>query len=129
MTIVKISLIAAAILYIFLLAPNLLIEKKEISMYLTVGDHVGVNVDTDALWFGTVSPEGVSSRFVTVTNNDTVAKNVHFDATGNLSSWIALPKDAVLEPNGQRNFTITASVPENASYGNYTGKLLITFKR
>ena len=127
MTILQVILIAVAILYVILSVPDLA-EKQEVDMYLTVGEHVGINVDQTAIWFGTVPPGGTSQRPITLANGDNFKKNVHFEAVGNISSWISLPEDAVIGASSMLNLTIGASVPEDADFGNYTGKLVIFFE-
>lgn len=127
-TTLQVVLIAAAILYILLSVPELS-ERQEVDMYLTVGPYIGMNIDQTGIFFGTVPPGGEAERIITINNEDNWEKNVHFEASGNISSWVSLPGDSVIEANKRTNFTIHVSVPTDAEYGDYTGKLHLALKR
>ena len=128
MTILQIILIAAAILYILFTASDVS-ERQEVDMYLTVGAYVGINADQTALWFGTVPPGATGTRELVLTNEDNVDKTMHFEASGNLSDWIVLPQDTILRAKDRQSFIVKAEVPSGATYGNYTGKLIIILNK
>ena len=44
------------------------VDKKEIKMYLTVADHLGVNTATDAIYFGTIFNGSSSTRTISIKN-------------------------------------------------------------
>jgi hypothetical protein len=117
--------IAITLIYIFWSSP----ELKVLDMYVSVANYTGINVGTDAIWFGTVPPSGTASRIVTLKNFDNWSRWVDIRTEG-LNNWVGIESNSFLLRAGEeRNVSIYVVVPKNAEYGNYTGKLYITFRR
>ena len=105
-------------------------ETKTFDMYLNVSTYTGFNIDTSAIWFGTVPRSGTSSRTITLKNADDWPRRVDIRATGQLFGWVGVDSNGfVLGPGQEKNLTVYVVVPDDASYGNYTGKLEIAFRR
>lgn len=112
--------------YTFLFAS----EIEEFDMYLTVGDYVGLNVDTDALYFGTIFPDGSGYRTLTLGNDGFFSKRVKIDVTGELRDWVwTAENNFILDRNENKEITVHVSVPKDAEFGNYTGRLRMEFRK
>lgn len=89
---------------------------------ISVGDHVGFDVNTTALHFGTLPPGGVGERAVTVTPEDDSLITFSVDGIGMV---FPTENNIVAKEGMTRTVTFKAVVPENQPYGTYTGTLLI----
>ena len=104
-------------------------DVKEIDIYLKVSNYTGFNVNTSAVFFGTIIPSGMASRDIIVTNEDAEAHKVNIKIQGELNNWITISENGFsLESEQNRTIKLTLSVPYNAEYGNYTSKVKIIFK-
>lgn len=89
---------------------------------------VGMNVDTDALHFGTVSPGGNSRRVMTITPSSDSRLVINFVGDG--AGYLSVDKNNLLVLQGKQiNVTFRVTIPENASVGNYSGKARFFFYR
>lgn len=104
-------------------------EIKTIPMDLKVEDYVGINTDSDALHFGAISPGGVGTRAVVISNNYKEPLRVKVELYGDFISWVSVERDFVLEKGEAKKVAFTVSVPSDAVYGNYTGKAVFVLKK
>jgi len=108
---------------------NEVLQTKELDMFLTVSNYTGFNVDTDAIYFGTIPPGGSGKRIIVLHNLD-MNSEVLIKKEGNFVDWVVLDEDDFfMEANESKNVSIGVEVPANAEYRNYTGKLNIIFKK
>lgn len=127
MILIFIAGVVISSLFVAMSAPA---EIKEFDMYLTVGEHIGFNVDIDAIYFGTLPQEGAGSRRIILKNDEDFSKKVKISASGELADWVWLEENNfVLSKNETKEVRIYVSPPEYAEFGNYTGKLRITFRK
>jgi hypothetical protein len=106
---------------------NFLSEQKivDYKMQLTVGNHIGFDLNTSVITFGMVTPSSSAVRHLNLKNGDQKNK-FQILAFGDMASWIKLSEnDFILQPYEKRTLNITAQVPENADLGNYTGILRV----
>ena len=107
-----------------------LVDVVEFDMYLTVSDHVGVNVGTSAIFFGTTFPGGSSNRLVMLNNSYSFPVKVELYDSGDLSRWVYFSDNGfTIEPNVNGTVRVGVAIPEDSKYGNYTGKLRIVFRK
>lgn len=88
----------------------------------------GMDLDTDALHFGTVPPGGVARRSMTVTPVRDARLLVRF--RGAAAQFMSVAPNNIMVHEGVPfllNFTVT--IPENTSEGNYTGEARFFFFR
>ena len=105
-------------------------DVKEYDMVLIVSDHIGFDVTTEKLHFGMVTPGGSSTRDLIIANEFSRPLIVQIKTSGKLASWVAPSvNNFILQPNETKNVTMVAVAPEDAKYGNYTGKVKIVFRR
>ncbi|MEM7814713.1 MAG: hypothetical protein QXF55_00010 [Candidatus Aenigmatarchaeota archaeon] len=103
-------------------------RTEEFGMYLTVENVTGFNVDTTAIFFGTVPPGGVGMRTITIAHNGSAPIRVGFRLEGELASLVTVsPESFALSPGESRNVTVSVAVPAGMPYGNYTGKLTVMY--
>ncbi len=106
-------------------------DVKEINMTLIVGDHAGLDVNTEKLAFGMVMPAGNScTRYIVLSNKKDYLLNVHINFYGSLAEWISVSENHfVLKPDEEKKLSFSATVPRSTAYGNYTGTAKFVFKR
>ncbi|MBI2136836.1 hypothetical protein HYU06_07225 [Candidatus Woesearchaeota archaeon] len=127
---VLIILTALFIAYFYL---TNIFEYEKIKMDVTVGDHIGLNLNSDAVHFGTIDIKktGEITREVVITNSVKVPKKIYLFKTGSISRWISPPKTAFLiNPWQNETIAIKLSIPAaGVSKGNYSGNLIIISKK
>lgn len=98
-------------------------------IYLTVGNYTGFNVNTSALYFGTLMPGTSATRFVLIKNDASNPLEAFFSLNGDAASFISVNESVVLGAYQNTTVEIRAFIPTTAAYGNYTGTLRITSRR
>ncbi|MFO7710359.1 MAG: hypothetical protein R6V53_01190 [Candidatus Woesearchaeota archaeon] len=105
-------------------------DVQTLDIHVQVSDYLGMHTGTDALWFGTVSPGSSGKRYLNLTNPKPYPVVVDFSVDGLVAGWMRVSENEfVLEPEEAKKVSVFVKVPETASYGNYTGKLHVTFRR
>ncbi|MDD5416594.1 MAG: hypothetical protein PHU12_01310 [Candidatus Aenigmarchaeota archaeon] len=106
------------------------LEDINLNMHIQVNNYTGFNVDTDAIYFGTMPPGGSGQRDITIKNIENHSIKVTILTGGNISEWVStIDNRFILEPNEERNTTLTVKIPKDAEYGNYTGIAKIRLKK
>ncbi|MBU0929731.1 MAG: hypothetical protein KJ623_01525 [Nanoarchaeota archaeon] len=113
----------------FIIYNSVSYDTKKLDIYLTVGNYTGFNVDTDAIYFGTIMPSGIGTKIINIANlNQTSIINIK--VYGGLKGWIYVSENNfILKPNEDRTLEIIVRIPENAKYKDYKGTLKIRFKK
>lgn len=119
--------VVVAISFTYLWFDNVVIYSvEEIDMHLKVvkGRIAGVNIDTDALYFGMIGQGGLSARTILLDNYDNRSHLVQIRTLGELSEWVYVSdNNLIIEPNERKNVSVSCDIPRDAEVGNYTGKL------
>jgi hypothetical protein len=105
------------------------IEVRTMEVNFSVGATMGVNIDTDKLYFGRVAPGGSSERAVNIENTHDFPVKIKIFATDNIADYIFLDKEFIASPNNITQVPITLKVPESTPYGDYTGELRFEFRK
>ena len=101
-------------------------DIKTLDMHLTIADKAGISGDTDAIYFGVAPPGGSSEKWIVVRNQEDEAVKVAITKKGSIAPFVHFSENFfTLESNESRQITVSAEIPKNATYGNYTGKLRI----
>jgi len=106
-------------------------EIKELKIDLIVGNYTSINLDTDAIHFGTVKKGKVNTltREVVINNNDNVPKKVRLFVKGDLSGLIQISENNfILPPTENKTISITVIVNPERDYGTYEGMLRAVFQ-
>ncbi|MEA3378512.1 MAG: hypothetical protein U9Q69_02620 [Nanoarchaeota archaeon] len=107
-----------------------ILDIEEFPMMLLVGNKIGIDVGVDMIRFGRVQPGGGSSRIFYLTNDYDFPIVVKMSTSGILANYVSLSaNNFVLAPLEKKEVSISAGVPKDMAYGNYTGKLKVVLKR
>jgi len=108
-----------------------ILGMKEVDFSVKVGDNVGLNVDTDQLYFGIVPKVGgVSSRSIFIQNEAHSIAKVHIKSYGEKKEWLYASKNNFfLKKEEGENIEFRMKVPKDAEPGTYEGRILIIFTR
>lgn len=105
-------------------------EIKNIDIYLTVGNYTGINVNSSALWFGTIPQNAVAQRNIIINNGDAWPRRVWIKAQGEIAKWISVTDNGfLLKPNEGMQVGVVVSIPPDAAQKNYTSQLEIVLIR
>jgi hypothetical protein len=104
-------------------------DVQETKMYLNVSNGtVGINVDTDALYFGKIPRGGIGTRNISLSNYDSNPHIIHIKLYGDFADWVYVSKNNfVIKPNSTEVVEVFVYVPNDAQIGNYTGTLRVEF--
>lgn len=97
------------------------LDVRTIEYNVSVGDYVGLNLDSDKLNFGTVFPSGFSSRGLTLQSNvdGYVFIKSDFD-------WLLVDKQGIFVEKGSIvNLMFKVEAPHDAFFGDYQGVIYI----
>lgn len=132
----KIILVLLAILFIssagfiFYNSSYNIAATKEAEMFIFVGENIGFDVNESYVHFGLVRPGGISEKTVNVSNFYEMPLKVYIRLTGDFSKWISIGENNfILQKDESRLVKLQANVPKGAEFGNYTGKILVIFRR
>jgi len=104
-------------------------NTENINVFINVGDYVGFNVDTDALYFGTLPPGNSANRNINIYHDMNFPKKVIITPYGEVSEWLTFSENNFwLQPEEYKQVNIKIAVPKNMELGNYTGNISINFK-
>lgn len=108
-----------------------IVDVKNVEMQVIVkSGRVGINLDTDKLWFGMISPGSSASREIELTNNKDYELETVLKPSGEIGDYVSFSENpAILKPHELKKVRVMLSLPETIAYGNYTGNLRIIFKR
>ena len=97
---------------------------------LKVGDRFGLNVDPESINFGRLMPGTTGFRNVTLENNASYPLKVSISRYGEIADWIDVSENNfILEEKEKMDVTFYAYAPNDAAFGNYSGKTKVIFKR
>lgn len=127
-------LIAAALISvsstIYYYSNYIVYETRTIPMDVKVSDHMGFNLDTDMLHFGISTSPGSASRKITVLNTYKADIRVAIKKSGTMAEWVTPGKHSFsLEPDEKQEIEFMLDVPPGVPAGNYTGEVILYFKR
>lgn len=100
------------------------VDVHEYDMHLKVGSRTGINIDTDAIYFGTIKPGDGVTKKIMITNSGS-ARKVALKTTGELNQWIHYESSQEIGANEKKDISLTVNVPKDADLGEYKGKLRV----
>ena len=92
---------------------------------LNVGDRIGFDLGEEKISFGTMLPGTDSSRQISITNSLNSPIRLIIKQSGDTIQFVSYENNIIIEAKEIAKIDFLAKVPANASYGNYTGKILI----
>ncbi|NIA03889.1 MAG: hypothetical protein GWP09_00885 [Nitrospiraceae bacterium] len=103
-------------------------KETKVPIYLDVmkPSHIGVNRNTDALYFGGGPPGSILRASFNLTNYNENPLFINFEVDGRIKDWITLSiNNFTLKPNETEKVNIIALIPEEVSMGKYNSTLII----
>lgn len=125
-TILLVFLACIAVFGTTLAYMNIKVEKMaDYDMHVHVDDYIGINAQSDKIWFGTVPPGERAKRDLVLRGSEEDDLKVKIKAFGELKDWISVEDNHFVLPKGEKmNLTVRVYIPDNATLDkNYTGKL------
>ncbi|MBI2110351.1 hypothetical protein HYT51_01055 [Candidatus Woesearchaeota archaeon] len=102
----------------------------EIPIFISVGDHLGFNVNNSALYFGSLQKGSYAFRSFVVKNEQCEDCLVELKVDPFLVKWIYFDQETFRLKKGEsQEITAYAFVPDDAALGDYEGKLYLYFKK
>jgi hypothetical protein len=105
---------------------------KVYDLKLSVSDRVGfaLGAEEKEINFGSLPIGSSIVRKIFIANNGTTPLLANFIVTGNIKEFIYIEnRSLTLDSGGERIVGINAVVLKDSEFGNYTGKLILIFKR
>ncbi len=126
--IILVSLVLISSIATYFYVSYRVVDVKNLKMYLTVGNNLGFNTDTNAIYFGTVPTGGSSSRTISIKNERCSKCLVKINSEGKISNFINVSNNNFFMNKGEsKDVKIEVFVPDSLNEGNYTGTLKIYF--
>ncbi len=95
-----------------------------------VSKKIGFAIGREGLNFGIVPRGGSSTREIVIVNQDTKEMRTRVLVHGSISKFLTPPEsEFILRRNETKSLSFSVIIPEDAKYGNYTGKISIIFER
>lgn len=92
--------------------------------YVKVDDYVGINLQTDKIYFGTVSPGATGKRDITIGSEKMRYVRLQFE--GVTAPWLSA-QEMSFSFQGNKDIELQVNIPSGTPYGNYTGSVNIKF--
>ena len=119
----KIYFIISLVLFIsLLLVLYFNFDVQTIEFDLVVGQHIGFNLDTDKLHFGTIPPGNYADRDISLTSTKKSKITIIIEGVDFIQPSI---NNFLILPGEKKTITLIVSVPGNAKQHVYEGKIKI----
>ncbi|MBW2993769.1 hypothetical protein KY317_04305 [Candidatus Woesearchaeota archaeon] len=107
-------------------------DIKTYDYYITVSEkgEIGLNIDTDALYFGAIPRGNSGGRYIHIVNSHKEPLRIVIKTSGKGSEWIEPQENAfILNSNQNKTVAIIAKIPKATAVGEYSGTLSVFFKK
>jgi hypothetical protein len=92
-------------------------------------DVLGFDLNTTALTFGKIFPEGSSTRNILFENKRDKEMKIQILASKNIVNFLDFQPEYTIPAKGNVTIPITVKIPANAEEGGFNGKIRIVEKR
>jgi len=129
--IIVLLFIISILVFLFTLYTNslLVLEKKEIPVFLKVGEVAAFNLSATELSFGTITPGSNARRNITLKNEYDFPVKFEFRAKGDAKKFFLFEKRIYLAPYEKKNIEINTIIPSGENYGDYSGKIIVSIRK
>lgn len=101
---------------------------QDLPVTFSIGKYNAFNLTREQqLSFGMVTPGGLAVRDISIINNNSYEVEVKAFADKNIADYIEIKQPLILEAEEIRNVSVAVRAPENAFYGDFSGKLRLIF--
>lgn len=115
---------------IFYFKSSMVLEKRQISTSLSVGNTTGFNVTTDSISFGKLTRGNAALRDdVSITNNYDFPIVIEISLDGNIKEFLKYEDEVFLNPNESKNLSFSTIEITDQEEGSYTGVFSFVFKK
>lgn len=104
------------------------LKVETLNIEFEVGKTFGVTVDTNELNFGRVTPGSSITRNIIIDNTYEEPIRTKILATKNIVDFLFVDSDFIMLPGNKTKIPLTLKIPEDASFGNYKGKIKFEFR-
>ena len=108
---------------------EVILDKKEIRCFLKIGSKTGLMVTNESLDFGTIIYGSSAQKTIDLANNYAFPIKLELSAEGNISDFLIYDRKIYLDKLEKKTIYISTITFSNESYGNYSGELIILFKK
>jgi len=109
--------------------PSIILDKKDIPIFLKIGNVTGIRVENESLDFGTITYESSAQKTINLENNYKFPVNIFFSCNGDVCDFLTYDSQVSLSPLEKKQAYFSTIVFSNQTYGNYSGKMQVVFKR
>ncbi len=105
------------------------VQKVKTDLEVVPQHIAGFNLDPDALHFGKLGAANCATRSLTITNSRNFPLRVESKVLGSIAPYIQMPDNGRVVQKGEQISYGFMACPKGAELGNYTGVVVVTFKR
>jgi len=105
------------------------LNKMVIPAKVTIGDHSGIDANTDVLSFGNITYDSFGHRNISIGNNYDFPVVFEFDVKGNISEVLIYYKSVYLNVGEEKNITFSTIVAPESMKGDYSGTVIVKVKK
>ncbi|HLD54825.1 MAG TPA: hypothetical protein VJB35_01055 [Candidatus Nanoarchaeia archaeon] len=106
-----------------------ILETKIIKTSVIIGDTPGFDLNSTTLTLGRIDNYTSMGRSFTIKNDYNFPIKIYFDPRGNISKLLIFEQNSNIGINETKTFYISANNNINASYGEYSGEIIVIIKR
>ena len=126
---VIISIILLLIIIFFFLFYFKPLETRVIEVKFSVADHPAFDLDSSKLVFGKVLPGSNAIRNIVLENKYDFPIEVKVLASKNIVQFLQADSSFVIEAFNTSKFPVNLRIPNNAVFGDYSGKILFEIRK
>ena len=119
-----IVILVAFSLYIWMSRP---LKVQTLDVSFTVGDTIGVDLNSSLVSFGRVLREGSAVRNVIVKNEYDYPVKIDIFVSKDISEYVSVSSYFVILPGEEIRIPINLKIPEDMEFGEYSGKIKFEF--
>ena len=106
------------------------LKTETIQVQFSVGNSVGIDVDSTALNYGRILPGGLAVRNVIVNNSYDIPVKVNIFISSGLEKYVSSEKNnVVLPPFSQEKISFYLVTQTETNQGNYSGTVKFVFRK
>ena len=105
------------------------LEVKTLDVRFRVSDRLGFEFNTSALSFGVTFPGTIVSKKIDLDNMRDFPVRIEAYASPDVDPYLTMDNETILQSGEKAQLGFVLSLPENMSFGNYTGQVVLKIYR
>ena len=124
------SIVMFASIVAFLMYNSLtIVAAYDVPVLVNVNETLGLNADTNGLYFGKLRPSTSGERFLELSNDATYPLRVDLQSSGEVKDWIVFSQNPVrLLAKTNQSIKVSLIVP-TVDYGKYSGSVHVIYRK